>query len=65
MTIHLLILIYLSYSKTFSSYEGPALPLTVIFAAGSFSSPFYLDYQEDPYIKQIYLFNAKCKYIFK
>lgn len=43
---------FLDFSKTFSTYEGPKLPLVLIFSgAGTFACPYRLNYSEDPFIK--------------
>jgi len=51
---------FLDYYKTFEEYQGPALPMTMLVSGlGSFNSPYHLNHMEDPYIKQIVLFNYK------
>ncbi len=53
---------FLDYYQSFEAYHGPKTPLTVLLTGlGTFNNPYFLNYKEDPYAKQIVMFNKKCK----
>ena len=51
---------FVDFKKTKSNYEGPQLPLTLLFSgSGTFSSPYHLNFNEDPLAKSLVYFHEE------